>query len=62
MCLQSEIPTHVGVLEQIEAAMETDGARDNNITSKRYLIDTVYMKHPVKDMELTTFLKDGMSE
>uniref|UniRef100_A0A0B6YSV1 Actin, cytoplasmic n=1 Tax=Arion vulgaris TaxID=1028688 RepID=A0A0B6YSV1_9EUPU len=59
---KSEIPTHVGALDDLEAAMDTDGSRDNNITSKRYLIDTVYMKHPVKDMELTTFLKDGMIE
>ena len=34
----------------------------SSITKKRYLIDTVYMKHPVKDMELSTFLKDGMGE
>ena len=42
--------------------MDTDGADDNNVTPKRYLIDTVNMKHPVKDMELSNFLKDGMGQ
>ena len=64
---QAEIPTHVGVLDDLEAAMDTEGSGGglpdaNSITKKRYLIDTVYMKHPVKDMELSTFLKDGMGK
>lgn len=59
---KAEIPTHVGVKDDLEKVMESDTAGDNNVTPKRYLIDTVYMKHPVKDMELTNFLKDGMIE
>ncbi|RUS73188.1 hypothetical protein EGW08_019050 [Elysia chlorotica] len=64
---KAEIPTHVGVLDDLEAAMDVEGSGGglpdaNSITKKRYLIDTVYMKHPVKDMELSTFLKDGMIE
>lgn len=57
---KAEIPTHVGVLDKIESGVEAD--TDNNVTPKRYLVDTVYMKHPMKDMELVNFLKDGMIE
>ena len=50
----------MGVVEDIEAAMETDGGDAPAAPEKKYLIDTVYMKHPRKGMELTSFLKDGM--
>ena len=61
--LKAEIPSHVGVMEnKVDSSIETDNVGDNNVTPKRYLVDTVYMKHPMKDMELTNFLKDGMSK
>ena len=50
----------MGVVEDIEAAMETDGGDAPAAPEKKYLIDTVYMKHPRKGMELISFLKDGM--
>lgn len=65
---KAEIPTHVGVVDEIETAMEMDGAalKTEDQTpmpdGKEYLIDTVYMKHARKGMELTSFLKDGMVE
>ncbi|XP_076471335.1 actin-like protein 6A isoform X2 [Babylonia areolata] len=59
---KAEIPTHVGVVEEIEAAMETDGGDGPPQPEKKYLIDTVYMKHPRKNMNLVSFLKDGMVE
>nr|KAG5693295.1 hypothetical protein BaRGS_011616 [Batillaria attramentaria] len=60
----AEIPTHVGVVDDIETAMETDSTGANSEQppqpDKKYLIDTVYMKHARKGMELASFLKDGM--
>lgn len=42
--------------------METDGGDQPLQPDKKYYIDTVYMKHPRKGMELCSFLKDGMSK
>ncbi|XP_025088716.1 actin-like protein 6A isoform X2 [Pomacea canaliculata] len=42
--------------------METDGGDQPLQPDKKYYIDTVYMKHPRKGMELCSFLKDGMIE
>ena len=50
----------MGVLEDIEVAMETDGGDAPAPPEKKYLIDTVYMKHPRKGMDLVSFLRDGM--
>lgn len=49
-------------MEEVEAAMETDGGDQPLQPDKKYYIDTVYMKHPRKGMELCSFLKDGMSK
>ena len=49
-------------MDDIEAAMETDGGDAPAQPEKKYLIDTVYMKHPRKNMNMVSFLKDGMSE
>jgi len=56
---QAEMPSTIGVAEDREVSMETD---DSSITkpNKKYHIDTVHLKVPRKDMEMTTFLKDGM--
>lgn len=59
---KAEIPTHVGVVEEIETAMDADAGDGLPQSEKKYLIDTVYMKHPRKGMELVSFLKDGMIE
>ncbi|KAK7098169.1 actin-like protein 6A [Littorina saxatilis] len=59
---KAEIPTHVGVVDDIEMKMETDGGDTPAPPDKKYLIDTVYMKHARKDMELVSFLKEGMVE
>ena len=40
--------------------MDTDCVEVPPVSDRKYMIDTVYMKHPRKDMELATFLKDGM--
>ena len=57
--LQAELPTHIGVVEGVDTAMETD---DKSIQSERnYFLDTNSIKVPRKGMEINTFLKDGMS-
>ncbi|KAL8618987.1 Actin-like 6A [Nucella lapillus] len=59
---KAEIPTHVGMVEEIEAAMDADGGDGLPQPEKKYMIDTVYMKHPRKNMNLASFLQDGMVE
>jgi len=66
-CPKSEIPSYVGTSIDENApakaeAMDVDGAKDNNITKKKYHIDTVAMHFPKKGMEASTYIKDGMIE
>ena len=55
------MPSTIGVTEDKEVAMDTDDASITK-SSRKYHIDTVHLKVPRKDMEMTTFLKDGMSK
>ena len=52
----------VGVIqEMVESnAMDIDGQQ--NKTQKKYFIDTTSIHTPRKGMDMTTFLKDGMSK
>jgi len=66
-CPKSEIPSHVGTSIDESAsvkgeAMDIDGVKDNNITKKKYHIDTVAMHFPKKGMDVSTYIKDGMIE
>ena len=57
---KTEIPTMVGVINELveSNAMEMDGTP---AMTKKYFIDTTSIHSPRKGMEMTTFLKDGMS-
>lgn len=56
---KAEIPTHVGIIEDLEAAMETED-KEIKQADKKYYIDTTMLKVPRKGMEISSFLKDGM--
>jgi len=59
-CPKAEIPTSVGIspdTDEASAAMEVDGG---NIGKKRYHIDTVSLNYPKTDMEVSSYVKDGM--
>ena len=43
-------------------AMDVDGVKDNNITKKKYHVDTVAMHFPKKGMDVSSYIKDGMIE
>ena len=49
-----------GVLEDSDVIMDSEDF--NGHKDKKYFIDTVNIKVPRKGMEITTFLRDGMSE
>ncbi|KAK3103473.1 hypothetical protein FSP39_019490 [Pinctada imbricata] len=60
---KADFPTHVGVIEDLESAMDTDDKSDTiKQTDKKYFMDTPMIKVPRKGMEMSTFLKDGMIE
>ncbi len=50
----------MGLVEDAEAAMDTDG--DSKGPLKKYYIDTVNLKVARKEMEMKKFLDDCMSE
>ena len=50
----------MGVLEEAEAAMDTDEVKKE--PTKKYFIDTNSLRVPRKGMEVQTFLKEGMSK
>jgi len=54
----------VGVVNELveSNSMEIEGQQNNLVQQKKYLIDTTNIHTPRKNMEMTTFLKDGMSE
>ena len=59
---KAEIPSQVGVITELaeNGRMDVDGQPPN--PDKKYFIDTVSVNVPRKGMEMTSFLKDGMSE
>lgn len=59
--LQAELPSAVGIVD--EEVPFTDNENEAQAkTEKKYYIDTPYLKVPRKGMEVTSFLKDGMSK
>ncbi|KAL5006339.1 hypothetical protein ScPMuIL_015145 [Solemya velum] len=59
---KAEIPTHVGVIEDLEIQMEIEESSNVKQPEKQYYIDTNSIKVPRKGMEIHSFLKDGMIE
>ncbi|XP_023337860.1 actin-like protein 6B [Eurytemora carolleeae] len=62
-CPKSEIPAWVGTspdLETIDENTMDTGAEMKN--KKKYHIDTVALNYPKKDMDVETYMKDGMIE
>lgn len=59
---KAEIPSQVGVITELteNGHMDVDGHPP--VPDKKYFIDTVSVNVPRKGMEMTSFLKDGMSE
>ena len=59
---KAEIPSMVGVVSEgfDNGPMEIDG--QTTTSQKKYFIDTTCVNVPRKNMEMTTYLKDGMSE
>lgn len=57
---KAEIPASLGVLEEMEAAMETDDLKKE--PAKKYFIDTNSIRVPRKGMEIQSFLDQGMIE
>ncbi len=53
---KTDIPTMVGVI------IDSNGHQNNLTQQKKYFIDTTSIYKPRKNMEMTTFLKDGMSQ
>lgn len=69
-CPKTDVPSLIGYIDdpsESNIKMDIDSQYDtnaNNITStqRRYIFDTPGIKSPRSHMELTTFLKDGMSK
>lgn len=57
---KAEIPTHMGVADDMDAAMETDEIKKE--PPKKFYIDTNSLRVPRKATEVQSFLKDGMIE
>jgi len=51
-----------GVIDDLESQLDTDDISGQGHREKKYYIDTVNLKIPRKGMEMTGFLRDGMSE
>lgn len=64
--LKAEIPSMVGYLDEVPDSnqMEIDSQPPQPLPSaqRKYFIDTTSIHVPRKGVEMTTFLKDGMSK
>lgn len=69
-CPKFEVPTSVGYIDDVADTTSTRMDIDepdqngNNLSahpSRRYIFDSTAIKSPQANMELTSFLKDGMS-
>ena len=67
---KTDVPTTIGYIDDVVDAnsrMDVDFAADHNgnsnlaPSSRRYIFDTTAIKSPQNNMDLTTFLRDGMS-
>ena len=59
--LQAELPSAVGIIDEEIPFTESESETQAK-SEKKYYIDTPYLKVPRKGMEVTSFLKDGMSK
>jgi actin-related protein len=63
---KTDIPTMVGVINELvennSMDIDSNGHQNNLTQQKKYFIDTTSIHKPRKNMEITTFLKDGMSQ
>ncbi|XP_017477415.1 PREDICTED: actin-like protein 6A [Rhagoletis zephyria] len=68
---KTDVPTTIGYIDDVVDAnsrMDVDFAADHNgnsnlaPSSRRYIFDTTAIKSPQNNMDLTTFLRDGMIE
>jgi len=63
MCLlQADFPSVAGLIEDLDYQLDADDISGRGHKEKKYYIDTVNIKIPRKGMEMTGFLRDGMSE
>lgn len=64
MCFQADFPTAVGVISGGDEMVEVDDLSNSCDTKaeKKYYFDTVNIKVPRKNMEMTTCLRDGMGK
>lgn len=66
-CPKTDVPTTIGYINDVvepNVKMEIDMLEQNGgneSSSRRYLFDTPAIKSPRSNLELTSFLKDGMS-
>lgn len=63
-CPKTEVPSTIGFIDDIDPSSRMDiDAADQNInglSSRRYIFDTTAIKSPQSNMDLTSYLKDGM--
>lgn len=59
-CLQTDIPSHIGVLEAIDKVDTTVDATPTS--TKKYYIGDAMVTVPRAGMEVESFVRDGMSE
>jgi hypothetical protein len=56
----------VGIINELvennSMDIDSNGHQNNLTQEKKYLIGTTSINKPTKNMEMTTFLKDGMSQ
>lgn len=59
---KADIPTHFGVMDEIQGVMETDDLALQPETKKKYIFDYNNVKVPRPQCEIRTFLNDCMIE
>jgi len=59
---QADFPSVAGLIEELDYQLDADELSSQGQKDKSYFIDTVNIKIPRKGMEMTGFLRDGMSE
>ena len=60
--LQADFPSVAGLIEDLDYQLDADDISGQGHKEKKYYIDTVNIKTPRKGMEMTGFLRDGMSK
>jgi len=62
LSLQADFPSVAGLIEDLDCQLDADEISSQGQKEKKYFIDTVNIKIPRKGMEMTGFLRDGMSK